>query len=296
MLPGQLLSMVTERGSGAAHVIERDVLVARNNWMVFVSGFVEPVFYLFAIDVGLGRLVGDVPGPGGAPIPYAAFAAPALLAASAMNGAVYEATFGIFFKMRWGKLYDAMLATPMTPTDVALGEIGWSQLRGLAYAAAFMTVMAVMGLVASPWALLAIPAAILMGFAFGAVGMAVATYMRSWVDLDMVNLALLPLFLFSATTSATSTRDTPPLVCCAGARSRRWWDRSPMVPKPWAPSGASCSCGCRSRIRSGSTCCWPGSRPRFRATRTFTRSWPGGGRTPSSCRRWSVWASPRPTS
>jgi lipooligosaccharide transport system permease protein len=73
------------------------------------------------------------------------------------------------------------------------------QLRGLAYAAAFMTVMAVMGLVASPWALLAIPAAILMGFAFGAVGMAVATYMRSWVDLDMVNLALLPLFLFSAT-------------------------------------------------------------------------------------------------
>jgi lipooligosaccharide transport system permease protein len=199
MSPGQLLRMVTERGTGAAHVIERDVLVARNNWMVFVSGFVEPVFYLFAIDVGLGRLVGDVPGPGGAPIPYAAFSAPALLAASAMNGAVYEATFGIFFKMRWGKLYDAMLATPMTPTDVALGEIGWSQLRGLAYAAAFMTVMAVMGLVASPWALLAIPAAILMGFAFGAVGMAVATYMRSWVDLDMVNLALLPLFLFSAT-------------------------------------------------------------------------------------------------
>lgn len=199
MLAGHLVAAAVRHGSGAARVIERDMLVTRNNWMVFVSGFVEPVFYLFAIDIGLGRLVGDVAGPDGAAISYAAFAAPALLAASAMNGAVYESTFGIFFKMRWGKLYDAMLATPLTPTDVALGEIGWSQLRGLAYACAFMTVMTIMGLVASSWALLAIPAAILMGFAFGAVGMAVATYMRSWVDLDMVNLALLPLFLFSAT-------------------------------------------------------------------------------------------------
>lgn len=186
-------------GSGAARVVERDMLVTRNNWMVFVSGFLEPVFYLFAIDLGLGRLVGNVAGPGGEPVGYAAFAAPALLAASAMNGAVYESTFGVFFKMRWGKLYDAMLATPLTPTDVALGEIGWSQLRGLAYACAFLTVMGVMGLVVSPWAVLAIPAAILMGFAFGAAGMAVVTFMRSWVDLDMVNLALLPLFLFSAT-------------------------------------------------------------------------------------------------
>lgn len=193
MLAGHLF------GSGAARVVERDMLVTRNNWMVFVSGFLEPVFYLFAIDVGLGRLVGNVVGPGGEPVGYAAFAAPALLAASAMNGAVYESTFGVFFKMRWGKLYDAMLATPLTPTDVALGEIGWSQLRGLAYACAFLTVMGVMGLVVSPWAVLAIPAAILMGFAFGAAGMAVVTFMRSWVDLDMVNLALLPLFLFSAT-------------------------------------------------------------------------------------------------
>jgi lipooligosaccharide transport system permease protein len=199
MLLTDVLASAAARSGGAARVIERDILVTRNSWLVFVSGFVEPVFYLFAIDVGLGRLVGDVTGPDGSPVSYAAFAAPALLAASAMNGAVYESTFGIFFKMKWGRIYDGMLATPLTPTDVAVGEIGWSQLRGLAYAFAFLTVMAVMGLIASPWAVLAIPAAVLMGFAFGAVGMAVATYMRSWVDLDMVNLALLPLFLFSAT-------------------------------------------------------------------------------------------------
>jgi len=186
-------------GRGAAHIVERNFRVAKNSWLVFLSGFVEPVFYLLAIDVGLGQLVGDVTGPGGEPVSYAAFAAPALLAASAMNGAVYESTFNIFFRLRYGRLYDAMLATPLTPADIALGEIGWSQLRGLGYACAFMGVMAVLGLVSSPWALLAIPAAILLGFAFGAVGMAVVTYMRSWVDLDLINLALLPLFLFSAT-------------------------------------------------------------------------------------------------
>jgi lipooligosaccharide transport system permease protein len=122
-----------------------------------------------------------------------------LLAASAMNGAVYESTFNIFFKLRYGKLYDAMLASPLSPADIALGEIGWSQLRGLGYAGAFMVVMGVLGLISSPWAVLAVPAAILLGFAFGAVGLAAVTFMRSWVDLDLVNLALLPLFLFSAT-------------------------------------------------------------------------------------------------
>jgi lipooligosaccharide transport system permease protein len=185
-------------GRGAPRVIERNLLVARRTWLVVLSGFVEPVFYLLAIDVGLGRLVGDVSGPAGA-VPYAAFAAPALLAASAMNGAVYESTFNIFFRLRYGKLYDAMLATPLSSVDIALGEIGYSQLRGLGYAGAFMGVMAALGLIASPWAVLALPAAILLGLAFGAVGLAAVTFMRSWVDLDMVNLALLPLFLFSAT-------------------------------------------------------------------------------------------------
>jgi lipooligosaccharide transport system permease protein len=194
-----LLPPTARGGRGAPRVIERNLLAASRSWFVFVSGFVEPVFYLLAIDIGLGRLVGDVTGPTGQALPYTAFVAPALLAASAMNGAVYESTFNIFFRLRYGKLYDAMLATPLSPLDIALGEIGWSQLRGLGYACAFMSVMGVLGLIASPWALLAVPAAVLLGFAFGAVGLAAVTFMRSWVDLDMVNLALLPLFLFSAT-------------------------------------------------------------------------------------------------
>ena len=188
------------RGSRRArYLVERNLLVAKTFWPTIASGFFEPVFYLFAVGIGIGRLAGEVTGPGGLPVPYEAFVAPAMLASSAMNGAVFETTHNVFFKLRYGKIYDAILATPMQPADVAVGEITWSLLRGGVYGAAFLLVMAARGLITSPWGLLAFPAALLIGFAFSAVGMAAASFMRSWQDLDVVNLVTLPLFLFSAT-------------------------------------------------------------------------------------------------
>jgi lipooligosaccharide transport system permease protein len=183
----------------ARTVVERSFLVNRRAWMTIFSGFFESLFYLFAMGVGFGRLVGDVTGPGGEPMSYAAFVAPALLAASAMNGAVYDATFNIFFKFKYAKVYDGMLATPLGPFDVAIGEISWALIRGAIYATGFLTVISVLGLVTSPWTILCLPVALLVALAFAAVGMACTTYMRSWQDFDMVHLALLPMFLFSAT-------------------------------------------------------------------------------------------------
>jgi lipooligosaccharide transport system permease protein len=183
----------------AAHLVERNLLAYRGAWLIFVSGLIEPIFFLFALGVGLGDLVGEVVGPDGQPVAYAAFVAPALLAASAMNGAVYESTFNVFHKLKWAKLYDAVLATPMEPRDIAVGEITWSLLRGAVYATAFLVVAWVAGLVASPAALLAIPAAVLIGFGFAGAGLVATTYMTSWQDFDLVTMALMPLFLFSAT-------------------------------------------------------------------------------------------------
>ncbi len=180
-------------------LIERNLLVYRRTWMVVFSGFFEPVFYLFAIAVGIGQLVGDVSTGSGAPVTYAEFVAPGLLAASAMNGAVFESTMNIFFKLKYARIYDAMLATPLSPGDVAIGEIGWSQLRGALYATGFLIVMVLGGLMPSWWGLMALPAALLIGFGFAGVGMATTTFMRSWQDFDMVTLVTLPLFLFSAT-------------------------------------------------------------------------------------------------
>jgi len=180
-------------------MLERNFLVYRRIWLVVFSGFFEPIFYLFSIGVGLGELVGDVAGPGGEPVKYAAFVAPALLGASAMNGAIFESTFNIFFKLRYGKIYDAILATPMLPRHIAIGEISWSLGRGVLYASAFLVVITVFGYVHSVWAVMVIPAAVLIGFAFGAVGMATTTFMKSWQDFDLINMVTLPLFLFSGT-------------------------------------------------------------------------------------------------
>jgi lipooligosaccharide transport system permease protein len=177
----------------------RSATASRRAWLAFVSGFFEPVFYLVAMGQGLGSLVGTLPGPDGSPISYAAFIAPGLLAASAMNGAVFDATFNVFFKLKHAKLYDAMLATPLGTVDIALGEIGWALIRGGLYALGFLTVMAGFGLLVSPWALLALPAALVVAFAFAAVGMAATSYMRSWQDFDLVTLVILPMFLFSTT-------------------------------------------------------------------------------------------------
>ena len=183
----------------AQRIWERNFLVYRRLWKVIFSGFFEPVFYLFSIGIGLGALIGEVAGPGGVPISYTAFVAPALMAASAMNGAVTETTFNIFFKLKFGNVYEGILTTPMQPRDIAIGEIGWALLRGLLYSTAFVVVMFVMGLTTSPLALLAVPSAFLVGFAFGAVGLAACTYMRSWQDFDLVALVTMPLFLFSGT-------------------------------------------------------------------------------------------------
>ena len=114
-----------------------------------------------------------------------------------MNGAIFDATFGIFFKLKIAKTYDAVLATPLGVRDVAIGELAWSLIRGTVYSFAFLIVMAALGLIASLWALACLPAAMLVSFAFGGIGMFGTCYMRSWQDFDLVSLAIVPLFLFS---------------------------------------------------------------------------------------------------
>lgn len=186
-------------GRGSAHLIERHARVYRRTWGILVSGFVEPLFYLLSIGLGIGGMVGDIQGPNGTSIPYALFVAPALLATASMNGAIAESTFNVFFRLNYQKLYDAILATPLDAGDVALGEIGWAVIRSTLYAIGFVIVITVLGLVRSPWVVLAVPAATLLSFAFSAVGMAATTFMRSWQDFDLIQLVVMPLFLFSGT-------------------------------------------------------------------------------------------------
>ncbi len=187
-------------GGNIRAVLERGFIVmAKQNWGIVASGFFEPVFYLLAMGLGLGGLVGTVQGPGGHTLSYAAYIAPALLATSAMNGAVYDSTMNVFFKLRFAKLYQAMLQTSLGALDVAAGEIAMALFRGLLYACAFMVVMVVMGLVTSWWAVLMVPAALLVALGFAGIGMAATSYMKTFQHLDIVGFLLMPMFLFSST-------------------------------------------------------------------------------------------------
>lgn len=182
----------------AGRMVERNVYVYRRGWIVLVSGFFEPFFYLLSIGIGLSGLVGPLR-YGNELVPYAVYVAPGLLASSAMNGALFDSTFNLFHKLKHAHTYESVLSTPLTVADVATGELGWSLIRAGLYAGSFLCVMAALGYVATGWAVFAYPGALLVAFAFSATAMATTTYMRSFQDFDMVLLGILPMFLFSAT-------------------------------------------------------------------------------------------------
>ena len=178
-------------------IMERAYIAFKSStWMIVISGFVEPVLFLLSFGYGLKDLVGDIT-VAGQPVGYVAFIAPALLATSAMNGAIYDSTMNVFFKLKHDRLYHGMLATSLGPMDVALGEISWALLRGLSYSIGFMAIVAPLGLIPSMWGILAVPAAVLIAFGFASFGMAVTSYMKSYQQLEVINVILLPMFLFS---------------------------------------------------------------------------------------------------
>jgi lipooligosaccharide transport system permease protein len=194
------LAGASTAGRRSASVIERNVVATKAEYLfVVISGLFEPVLFLLSIGVGVGELVGDLTLRDGLVLSYAEFVAPAMLAASAMNGALAETTYNFFGKIKYWRLYDAILATPVRPVEIALGELAWAMMRGSLYSAGFLALMVAMDLTGPGRALATFPAAVLVGFAFGALGMAVSTFFRSWQDFDIVASVQFALFLFSGT-------------------------------------------------------------------------------------------------
>jgi lipooligosaccharide transport system permease protein len=181
-------------------LVERNIMVYRHQWIIIVSGVFEPIFYLIGIGLGLGGIVQEVPLADGRIVSYAAFVAPALLATAAMNGAVFETIFNIFFKLNYAKTYDGVLATPMGITEIAIGEMLWALMRAALYAVAMFVIMLFAGLILSPWGILMVPAALLVAAAFAAAGLAGTSYLRTVNDFDVpMGLIVMPMFLFSGT-------------------------------------------------------------------------------------------------
>jgi lipooligosaccharide transport system permease protein len=172
----------------------------RRTWRgSLVSSFANPLLFLAAMGVGLGSLVDHSAGAarlGG--VDYLSFIAPGMLAAAAMKVAASEATYPVMASIKWIKMYPAMLATPLEVEDVLVGHLAWMAVRLGLTSTGFLLVMAVFGALHSPLALLALPAAVLVGMAFAVpiAGYAATQTNDSGFAL-LFRLGIVPLFLFS---------------------------------------------------------------------------------------------------
>ncbi|MGV8078614.1 MAG: ABC transporter permease [Syntrophales bacterium] len=181
-------------------VWRRNLAVYRQNWMVsFMTPMLEPFLYLLAFGVGFSRLVGDVP-YGGTTVPYTLFLAPALVAMTVMNNAFFENTYGSFVRMYYQKTFDAMMATPLTVSEIITGEIVWGATKAVIATAIMMVVIGLFGLLRWPEAFLLLPLAFLGGIAFGSVGM-VFTAVTPHIELFNLPffLFITPMYLFGGT-------------------------------------------------------------------------------------------------
>jgi len=187
--------------SPAVHVLEHRLLEYRRTFRGSVfNSFLSPVLFLAAMGVGVGTYVDSTGSAALGGVPYLAFLAPGLLAASAMQTAAGESTFPILAAIVWVRQFPAMLATPISIRDIVLGQIGYFAVRLVLVATIFVAVVIALGAASSPLIVLAIPAAVLTGLAFATPISAFSATIRDGAEFNLLfRFVITPLFLFSGT-------------------------------------------------------------------------------------------------
>ena len=185
--------------STVSRVFEHRYLQYRRTFRASIfSSFISPVMFLTAMGLGLGGYVSNSGSLGG--VPYLVFLAPGLLAATAMQSGSFEATFPIMAGLVWNKIFHAMYATPISPRDIALGNLAWMVARLTLIASIFTFVIVLFGAAQSPLIVLAIPAAVLTGMAFAAPLAAFSATQKNPNKFSAIfRFGITPLFLFSGT-------------------------------------------------------------------------------------------------
>jgi lipooligosaccharide transport system permease protein len=192
--PSVLLRVPDVRLRAAWRIWQRNAAIYRRTYTLnIVPNFFEPILYLLAMGLGLGVYVREIGG-----VPYLHFIAPGLVAVSAMNGASFEVTYNCYVKLQFARVYDAVLATPLSAEDIGLGELLWATTRALVYGAVFLAIAAGFGVVHSGLVVLAPLAIALIGAMFAVMGL-VFTAVTPRIDYYIYywTLFLTPMFLFS---------------------------------------------------------------------------------------------------
>jgi lipooligosaccharide transport system permease protein len=185
----------------ATRITERDVHLLRSVWLKgwTISSVLMPLLFLAAMGLGLGGVIEDNGRTVGG-LSYLHFVAPGMLVASMMQQAAGDTMWPVVGGAKWDRRYFAMIATPLEPTDVQLATLLWVAFRTTLSGAAFLIIASVLGGIASPWGILAIPAGVLCALAFAAVLSAFSITQDTEIALSlMFRLGLMPLFLFSGT-------------------------------------------------------------------------------------------------
>jgi lipooligosaccharide transport system permease protein len=157
----------------------------------------NPVLYLSALGVGLGTIVNRGQGLG---VPYLDFVSPGILASTAMMVASFESAYAVMAAIRWTRQFHAMLATPLGIRDVVFGHQLYAATRVAIASGIYLVVIAAFGAVHSWLAILAFPAAVLLGLSFSAPITALAGRMETDQGFNAIfRFGITPMFLFSGT-------------------------------------------------------------------------------------------------
>jgi lipooligosaccharide transport system permease protein len=187
--------------AGLTHVLEHRVATYRRTFRASVfTSFLSPLLFLTAMGLGLGGYVDRSGGAALGGLTYLQFLAPGLLAATVMQSAAFEATFPIIGGLNWQRTFHAMYATPLSPRDIALGNLAWMAIRLAMIATVFTAVIVLFGAAHSPLVVLGIPVAVLTGMSFGAPIAAFSATQRTPNRFNVIfRFGITPLFLFSGT-------------------------------------------------------------------------------------------------
>jgi len=177
-------------------------------WVIAFEALANPMLYLVSVGIGIGALVDQNLGSGGVGgVPYLTFIAPALLATTAITGAMDEVVFPSLDGFKWQKTYFAMNSTPLSPRQIATGVFLAAMVRTIFAVTCYWLLLYLFGALDSPTAWMAIPVAILAGAGFGALMLGFVSYVDNEdLFLTVINrLIIMPMFLFSGTFYPLST-------------------------------------------------------------------------------------------
>ena len=194
--PAQVLGLA----DGVARQVDYWSTVYRRTWRgTVISSFVTPVFYVLAMGVLLGGFIEADPAQLEGATSYLAFVVPGLVAAHAMQTGVGETTWPVMAMIKWQRVYDSMLATPLQVPHVVAAHLGFVTFRLVTTCAVFMATLAPFGVYETLWGpFLAFGSQVLVGLAFATVVYGLATRMKSEDGFGVLfRLGVMPLFLFS---------------------------------------------------------------------------------------------------